>query len=126
MFFCLEHIPLLPHFVWVSVFSFVLDRSALPPGLLESNGFMKKESCGAQKLKTFYSPVTASPLWWSHSCCCGTVGRAAFLPAVADLCQQRVTAPSVNFVRCAVELLQGSNGGTSGLMRCAGTGHRGV
>ena len=50
------------------VSSFVLDGSALLPGL-ESNGFMKMASSGAQKLETVYSPGPVCPLQWSPNCC---------------------------------------------------------
>lgn len=46
------------------VSSFVLDRSTLLPDL-ESNGFMKKASCGDQKLMTLCCLVPSSSLQWS-------------------------------------------------------------
>lgn len=45
---------------------------------LESNGFMKKVSCGAQKLRTLSCPMPGSPLLWSPSWC-WTVSRIPFL-----------------------------------------------
>ena len=56
-FFHLGHYPLRPHFFLRScVSSCLLDRPVMLPDL-ESNDFMKQVSCGAQKLKTLFSPV---------------------------------------------------------------------
>ena len=81
MFFGLEPVPLVslhPFCLGFFVSSFLLDSSAMPSGL-ESNGFMKKASCGVQSSKLFAhlclvfvcggSAVAVGRLWVGPSFC---------------------------------------------------------